>query len=1667
MVSEYIKKLLKDKARLKKWKRITLALSCVVVFCVVYALTLPAITLEGKTICGMEEHTHTEECYQDDKLICGKEEHQHTEDCYEKEEEQPVKNEVLNEPEETVQPDTQITSQEEENTQPETTEVQTVSEPELKDAEQTTDEQEEPKTNLDFVLNEHPDYIESTILYVKNNDQWTEISNGESPNNTSLKILVKFQKIHTKEFMEKCNCKFTYNLPNFLSFVGITAPMMDKDTNEKIGEINAYNGKVVVTYFKDYLQKLLNGSEAETSTFSGEFYVEGKIDLSSLDSNGQLDTNINGIKLNYGMDFLERFGDISVNKICSKDEKDKNDDYIKYSLTVKAGSNGAKNIIVVDRFTQSKDLVSYIGIDKTETILEGNADKPHPFETIENNTSSEHGKVYLGVEKNDKTNPIPDANAAEKLNPGSLVWNIGNMAPNEKRVLTYYVKLADNKALNGNTITNEAHVYSKTNQNNVYDRDNSTANFVPQIKYSDLMKKSVDGDIKRDTNGNYLIPYKLEFGLHKDGSNYSLKNFELFDDLNYAGDNIKTDSRALEYISYNKDSVKLYKKGYGKQDFEEIKDIQILWSLNQGEYKKDWTDSDGNPTRFKLTGKTDKPITVNPGDSLYVTYTLTVKPEAFAAIKSGTLDVKNRYLFSASNAGKNFNDAVDRVYNEQILNEYSWSEKRVGEKTNDEKTITISNGEGKYLIENGHIKQDLSTDNSFVVPKGSYEYTVDVNKTKNEFDVTSVQMKDSLNTDKMVYVGYVKVESLQYDSTKDIYQTEETKWVKIDSLHEFSLIPSDMDWKNGKNAYRFTYYVAQSKTASFTELNLKNTFTLSGKVNRNGTDIDISDIVSNSKEVIVSGNYSMNVHKKAWDYVRAEKDATSWTNGKLYWLIEVKGTSIPKGTVFQDCISTDKDLKTSYLHSDSLVGVYQGVIPDEINSNDLTGLLNNNTLKELDKNLFEQSMGSSKNFSGEDRYSELTLKSTQDITLGNDNNLYFVVTSEPESLPTKYRETYVFKNSIKTSDDGVNFIERGNATKDLCGGKNILKELGQTFTYDGQNIKSNMDGTDKNTVGGPKTKIVKEELKETGAGLYASWAFKVNYSGDLSGSYRVLEQVPDGMQLAYIRIKWIGEEQKNKGSIQSKTIENLEEGEGWTPKSITADDDDNESRKTIYYVKGNQALIELGDFYAGKVTDKYSVDVQVVCKVTDPKVLLGSEEVKFTNNVILQNADGTENIDSAHSNVTLSMKNITKSQVQNGQKINYTIETNSLNQDLPSNGADNKLKLVDELGSNLILDLDTIKVEDTQGKQVNTRISYENNKLEIEIPKDKKLKITYTATVNAAPGEKVSVTNTAYWKGYSSSNGETVKIENFTYDAGGSTQSSNSPQLKIIKRDASNINLRLQGAVFKVAKCELKNDEIVEVQTDKTWSETTNDQGEITFGSSAQWVLDYNTIYKVTEESAPNGYIKDDTVRYIMCIKKENGTYSDYVNQCLKRDDIIKCNSTADFKLDLTNQKKGIVIKKNFINDAAGNSKKSVSGTYRFGLYDNTDLKNPVDIVSIEFGPSDQEEKEAKFVNLDLNKIYYVYELDNKDNPIMDSNVHVINGLEYLTTYSTNNAVKNGDTVTVTNQSRVKQLPSTGSYGTLIYRISGAMLVLASLIVLININKKNHLNEKSKNRRKK
>ena len=91
--------LFQSKRRRKRVQRTVAALSAVVVFVTTYMLILPAITMENQAlICGMEEHVHTEDCYQTvlvceegqdgqetSGYICGQEEaeaHTHDDSCY-------------------------------------------------------------------------------------------------------------------------------------------------------------------------------------------------------------------------------------------------------------------------------------------------------------------------------------------------------------------------------------------------------------------------------------------------------------------------------------------------------------------------------------------------------------------------------------------------------------------------------------------------------------------------------------------------------------------------------------------------------------------------------------------------------------------------------------------------------------------------------------------------------------------------------------------------------------------------------------------------------------------------------------------------------------------------------------------------------------------------------------------------------------------------------------------------------------------------------------------------------------------------------------------------------------------------------------------------------------------------------------------------------------------------------------------------------------------------------------------------------------------------------------------------------------------------------------------------------------------------------------------------
>lgn len=788
-------------------------------------------------------------------------------------------------------------------------------------------------------------------------------------------------------------------------------------------------------------------------------------------------------------------------------------------------------------------------------------------------------------------------------------------------------------------------------------------------------------------------------------------------------------------------------------------------------------------------------------------------------------------------------------------------------------------------------------------------------------------------------------------------------------------------------------------------------------------------------------------------------------------MIEVNGSKIRKDTQIKDEISdaSGKDEMSSYLHKDSLVGVYKGDLKN-LSNKKIEDLPEN--LK-IDKDYYTVEYKNSKGFSGDNNYNELVLTAKKDIDLQENEKIYIVVSTEPKELPTEYRATSIYKNSVYVKHiNDADFTKYNEASQELYGGNYILKELGQTFEYK-NGIYTNISiGKDKDN---PESKIVTKKLN--GDGIFASWAFKVNYGGDLKGDYRVLETIPDGMELSYIRIKWTG---KSAKGITSRTIKDLGD---WKENTIIAPDDDNSNITTTYYVNGKQALIQLGEFKGIHARDDYSVDVQVVCRVTDPDVLLGGKTKTFTNKVMLQSADGTKDYVSANASAEISkIKILDKKNIHDvkSPKIDYTITANEYGQTLLKNTTD-KLTLVDDLDENLVLDPDSIQaknIKDRSDVNIETKYDPVKNILEIQIPDSTPVQITYSCKVKAAPNTEIPlVSNRVYWKNYAQTGGVNDEIKQFSYDlnASGTTETETHPQLKIIKYDDT--LKRLSGAEFEIHECKLENNEIK--HTSKNPITVTSGADGTVIIPTDKFPMDFNTIYEVKETNPVDGYILDDTPYYIMRAKKEDSgnDYSDYVKEYIK----IAYQNSKDkhyivaydkdyFLVKIYNAQQGITVKKQFTNNAAETDKNPVSGTYKFGLYNNADgTGTPLDTIEIKYRPGETGVKSEKFKNQTLNTDYYVFELDQNNQPIKASDGEAtINSMQYKVVYKNEtdstktNVAKVGETVIVTNKSRTKILPSTGSMGTLIYRLLGATLVVASLICLSNINKNNRKEKRRK-----
>ena len=1480
-------------------------------------------------------------------------------------------------------------------------------------------------------------------------------SGNGNPNSTELYLKVEFDKINTKEFLEKHNGILVYSLPDFMRDFEKAGNGTLLAGDKNIGTIEIEKNKVKFTLDQTYLKGLVDKG---SNQLNGSFYVKGQIDLTKINQNNGEAKLVVGNKtviLDYGPDCIEEFGNVTIDKQIPN--VDKKDNSLTYTVTVTAGKDGCKGLYVVDKFTSNSNLVSYLGnISSTETELNSTDNKQDPFETIEKSSSQSHGKIYK-AKIPDSNTKIPTSGEPNITNP-CIVWNIGNMEPNEIRTLTYYVKLKDKESLNGNTINNSASLYSK-GSTDTYDKGIGTAKFTPKIDYSNQFTKTVDGNITRNKDGSYTIPFKSYISIHEATSNYTIKNLQFYDYLKHDL-NTEINDDLLQYIHFNKSSFKLYKNNDNNP--VDASQYNIKWSTDNTKFEE-WNDED-NFRSFVLSGNEDTPINLSPGKSCYITYSVTVKPEAFAKLHTDSIHAFNRFIAHADNVNKrdDFAGGFEAWNSIANIKTYEWNAKQVEKiATTTPKTETMSGD--RFIYENNAIQKDSTSNTSFTIPEGSYKYTVETNKTLNDFNVNEVKMTDTLTSNHMKYVGYMKVDALeaevnsqklQWDEASQNYKLQptynvvETKWVNINDQNSFSLKPSDLGWTDKNYAYRFTYYAKPDNLDTFTETKVKNKFTLEGVVKKGTGEFTFNkEDVSRETTLTIKGNLNLKVNKQSWYY--KEPDSNTWANGELYWVVDIGGTQINKDMVFRDLIKTGDGITQSNLQEGSLVGIYKGTLPEGKNISDykdIEDLKNKSGLTSIDGKFTSQLNGTN----------ELLLTAKDDIQLGNEK-VYMIIKSEPSELPspTNNRDTKTYKNSIYIKEDGE-YVSPMDAEKTLYTSPKILKELGQVFKYDGT-VTTLKIGADKKDNGDADPSKIDTKLLDNSKGVFISWAFKVNYDGQLSGDYDVIDDIPDGMEFSYMRVKWHGDEH-DASQVKSKTIDNP--GSGWEFRENYSTNDNGNSEHTIYYVNTDrkQTKIRLGEFVSKSIRDNNSVDVQVVCRITDPQVLLGAQPSDFINKVTLQK--NGKDIATSSSQVPVKLnktdKNIVKEIAKkNGQKLEFEINTNHLGQTLPAND-NGGLTLVDKLGDNLRLDMTSVKVYKNNNVELTDCIkSYQNNTLEISrIPNDVPIKIRYTVTVNMKPGDAVNIANTAYWKGYSENGGDTVQ-ESYSYSVSGIIQTSSVVNFKLTKLDQNNLDTVLRGATFKIEKCTF--DESGNMTTSDISTETTNENGIITEQ------LQYDTLYRITETQAPYGYVLDDKPIYILDVKDKDN-YVNTVKQKIKDGELNILYKQENFDLDVMNHKGEITVVKKFINDAAGKSTKPVSGIYTFGLYDD---KNKLDEKAIIYDAGDTQDKSVKFENLELNKTYYVYELDDQDKPITDTSKEVtINTMNYQVVYEKNGITlssdKSSETIVVTNKSRTKILPSTGSIGTLIYRLLGAMLVVASLICLSNINK----NKRKEKRRK-
>ena len=258
-------------------------------------------------------------------------------------------------------------------------------------------------------------------------------------------------------------------------------------------------------------------------------------------------------------------------------------------------------------------------------------------------------------------------------------------------------------------------------------------------------------------------------------------------------------------------------------------------------------------------------------------------------------------------------------------------------------------------------------------------------------------------------------------------------------------------------------------------------------------------------------------------------------------------------------------------------------------------------------------------------------------------------------------------------------------------------------------------------------------------------------------------------------------------------------------------------------------------------------------------------EAKFTNSASAES--GNKKFDSGSGTVTIKNNVIKKTgeQVDNSNRIKYTIFVNESAVALKS-GTD-FLELVDTMDAKCTLVPSSLKVYEhvdsgwskladkdysSKMEQVNDG-SGSRTKLTLKVPDKKYLKVEYEVIPSGNPGDKVPLSNTATLTGVkdgSATDKRTWEIKNASASAGGKGYG-----ITMTKYDAQQVGATLKGAGFTLYSVDTEQAVKAGVESARTpfGTAVTGDNGKISFGASGPRMSNC-VLYQLVESNVPEGY---------------------------------------------------------------------------------------------------------------------------------------------------------------------------------------------------------------------